>query len=432
MKKFAAFLAFAAIFATAVCAFAATPSATFTLTPSATQLTSGETVTVTYKAKFANADSKIAGLQNVIKYDTSVFEFVSASKGTDLPSTAEPETGTAGEVGFGLMNLSGGDSVSDNKEYAIGSMTLKVKSGAALGTATLTQTETMFMLPDFEERTPSAAALSLTIAKAVTGTIKITTTPAEGKWSIDGGKTWKDSGVSVSELQLKEYTVTFKDLEGYTKPADINVELTKAAPTVTKSASYKGKPGFIEVTFTPENIAKEAQWSVDGGANWNDGGAAQEIPSGAYTIQFKEIEGYETPKEQPITVEKDKTVKVTAEYIEKPDISPKKAEFYKKSPEDLVFTLKGITAVTAVKFNDEDLIADEEYEYADGTLTVSQDVFAEEENGDYKLTVTTDKGDLTADVKIADERPSSDSGCNAGFGALAMLFAVPLFYRKKD
>ena len=432
MKKLAAFLTLAMIFAMSAGAFAADPSATFTLTPSATQLTLGETVTVTYKAKFANAGGKIAGLQNIVKYDTNVFEFVSASKGTDLPSTAEPETGTAGEVGFGLMNLSGGDAVSDNKDYVIGSMTLKVKSGAALGTATLTQTEPMFMLPDFEERTPSAAPVSLTIAKAVTGKITITTTPAEGKWSIDGGKTWKDSGTSVSELQLKEYTVTFKDLEGYTKPADINVELTKAAPTVAKSASYKGKPGFIEVAFTPESIAKEAQWSVDEGKTWYAGGAAQEIPSGAYTVQFKEIEGYETPAQQEITVEKDKTAKVTAKYIEKPAITPAKAEFYKKSPEDLAFTLKGITSVTAVKFNDEDLTAGEDYEYADGTLTVSQDVFAEEENGDYKLTVTTDKDELTADITIGDEKPSSDSGCNAGFGALAMLFAAPLFFRKKD
>lgn len=430
MKKLAAFLTLAMIFAVSAGAFAADPSATFTLTPSATQLTLGETVTVTYKAKFANAGGKIAGLQNIVKYDTNVFEFVSASKGTELPSTTEPETGTAGEVGFGLTSLTG-DAVSDNKDYVIGSMTLKVKSGAAFGTATLTQTETMFMLPDFEERTPSAQALSLTIAKAPTGTITITTTPAEGKWSIDGGSTWKDSGSSVSELALGRYKVTFKELAGYTKPEDISVELAKTAPTFTKSVTYTGKPGFIAVTFTPESIAETAQWSVDG-ETWYNGGTAQEIPSGAYTIQFKEIEGYETPAQQEITVEKDQTAAITAEYIEKPAISPAKAEFYKKSPEDLAFTLKGITAVTAVKIADEDLIDGEDYEYADGTLTVKQTVFAEKENGEYQLTVTTDKGDLTAAVKIADEKSSGSSGgCNAGFGALAMLFAAPLFYRKK-
>ncbi len=431
MKKLVAFLTFAMICAVSAGAYAATPSATFTLSPSATQLTPGETVTITYKAKFANAGGKIAGLQNVVKYDTNTFAFVSASKGTDLPSTAEPETGTAGEVGFGLTSLTG-DAISDNKDYVIGSVTLKVKSGASFGTATLTQTDPMFMLPDFEERTPSAAALSLTIAKAVTGKITIKTTPAEGKWSIDSGQTWRDSGTSVSELALGKYTVTFKDIAGYTKPADISVELSKATPTFTKSASYKGKPGFIEITFTPKSIAKEAQWSVDEGKTWYAGGAAQEIPSGAYTVQFKEIEGYETPVQQEITVEKDKTTKVAAKYIEKPAITPAKAEFYKKSPEDIVFTLKGITSVTAVKFNDEDLIAGKDYEYADGTLTVGQEVFAEEENGDYKLTVATDKGDLTATVKIADEKPSSSGGCNAGFGALAMLLAAPLFFRKKD
>ena len=431
MKKLAAFLTLAMIFAMSAGAFAADPSATFTLSPSATQLTRGETVTVTYKAKFSGIGGKIFGLENHVKYDTSVFEFVSASKGTDLPSATDPETGTVGEVGFGLTSLSG-DAASDNTDYIIGTMTLKVKSNAAFAPATLTQDEAQFMLSDFEGKSASAAPLTLTIAKAPTGTITITTTPAEGKWSIDGGSTWKDSGASVSELALGRYTVTFKEISGYTKPSNISVELAKSAPTFTKSVTYTGKPGFIAVTFTPESIAETAQWSVDG-ETWYNGGTAQEIPSGAYTIQFKEIEGYETPAQQEITVEKDQTAAITAEYIEKPAISPAKAEFYKKSPEDLAFTLKGITSVAAVKFNDEDLIDGEDYEYADGTLTVKQTVFAEKENGEYQLTVTTDKGDLAATVKIADEKSSGSSGgCNAGFGALAMLFAAPLFYRKKD
>lgn len=59
---------------------------------------------------------------------------------------------------------------------------------------------------------------------------------AQAQWSIDGGNTWNDNGDTV-QLPAGQHTVTFKDVNGWDTPADIQVNVTDNN-TTTETATY--------------------------------------------------------------------------------------------------------------------------------------------------------------------------------------------------
>jgi len=58
-----------------------------------------------------------------------------------------------------------------------------------------------------------------------------------GAWSIDGGKSWMSGGVTLPELSVKEYTVTFKDVESFITPDPQTVKVVYGVITQI-SATY--------------------------------------------------------------------------------------------------------------------------------------------------------------------------------------------------
>ncbi len=127
------------------------------------------------------------------------------------------------------------------------------------------------------------------------GSLKVTIDPeaartAEARWSIDSGVTWKESGDTLSNIPTGTYTVTYKVITGWTKPGDTPISVIKNQEATTKG-TYTRDKGSLKVTIDPEAARTAgAQWSIDGGKNWNNSGEPLlEIPTGDYTITFKPI-----------------------------------------------------------------------------------------------------------------------------------------------
>lgn len=102
-------------------------------------------------------------------------------------------------------------------------------------------------------------------AAATTGSLQFNLAgdlSGEGRWSIDEGITWRESGEIVTGLPPWTFAVTFKAVAGYTEPSDttaavVAVELTTATATYV-SASATGNFAFVLVGSTPNLITDEA------------------------------------------------------------------------------------------------------------------------------------------------------------------------------
>ena len=131
------------------------------------------------------------------------------------------------------------------------------------------------------------------IAPSITGN-------SNGKWSIDGGTTWHGVGEFEIGYINVQYTMTFKDIDGYNTPSSQSTRLTSSG--WTPSAAYSAK---VSATLTV-NIsgATAGTWSIDNGTTWNSSGTTV---SGYYvgstlTVTFSDVDGYITPGSQTVTL----------------------------------------------------------------------------------------------------------------------------------
>jgi hypothetical protein len=98
------------------------------------------------------------------------------------------------------------------------------------------------------------------------GALQVTIEPAGARnagaqWRLTSGPdtSWKNSGATVSNLPVGTYTVTFKDIPGWIKPADTTVTIN-ANQTTTLSRTYtqSGPPTIVSVTTLPNTITQGA------------------------------------------------------------------------------------------------------------------------------------------------------------------------------
>ena len=119
---------------------------------------------------------------------------------------------------------------------------------------------------------------------------------SDGRWSVDGGTTWKYSGTYLV-LAAGTYTVTFKDVSGYFTPESQTVEVM-AEHTTNVTASYVQK-GRLKVNLTGTD---DGRWSIDNGTTWQTSGASLVLTPGTYTVTFKDVADYDTPASITATV----------------------------------------------------------------------------------------------------------------------------------
>jgi len=74
--------------------------------------------------------------------------------------------------------------------------------------------------------------------------------------------------------------------------------------------------GALQVNITPPDaVAAGAQWSPDG-RNWYDSGqTVPDLPVGPYTVQFRDIAGWNEPNDLPVEVAYNDTTVVDAQYV---------------------------------------------------------------------------------------------------------------------
>ena len=141
---------------------------------------------------------------------------------------------------------------------------------------------------------------------SASGSLTVTLTPstavADGRWSVDGGGTWRTSGSTLSNLTNGTYSVTFQDVDSHTTPASSNVTIAGAAVSIT--GAYVALVGDLTVTLTPAAaVANGAKWSVDGGNTWYDSGAtAYDLLAGRQYYTFKSATGYAAPSTSYTTI----------------------------------------------------------------------------------------------------------------------------------
>ena len=177
--------------------------------------------------------------------------------------------------------------------------------------------------------------MSVTIAKdetttavatyIYTGSVQVVIMPVEAvnagaAWSLNEGLTWYVSGETVSDLPVGNYIVTYKNIPDWDAPANKNIDIVKNEITYA-SGIYVQHMGSLKVTITPPSaIDAGAQWSVDGGATWNDSGAEVLLPVGQYTVQFKELEGWLNTASQSVVVLQNQVTSVVGEYVSTQDM----------------------------------------------------------------------------------------------------------------
>lgn len=151
------------------------------------------------------------------------------------------------------------------------------------------------------------------------GTLTVTITPdvisGDARWYLttDAAKEYR-SGTTLS-LAPGDYTIAFKEVSGYTTPAEIPVAVPAATP-VNKTGEYKKiETGTIKVTIEPEAVSADARWYVDGDTeNGYTSGQSVTVAIGGHTVSFAKIGGYNTPADEEVTIAADDAKELTATY----------------------------------------------------------------------------------------------------------------------
>ncbi|HNS32360.1 MAG TPA: SBBP repeat-containing protein, partial [bacterium] len=135
-------------------------------------------------------------------------------------------------------------------------------------------------------------------------------------WSIDGGVTGYPSG--GQQVNTGTYTLTYSDLAGWDKPADVpGVVVLEGQTTGPLTGTYVQHLGSLTVTIAPQGaIDAGAQWSIDGGTAWNDSGATMTgIQVGTYTVTYKQVGNWNEPAGEDVVINRDQETTEDGTYV---------------------------------------------------------------------------------------------------------------------
>lgn len=139
-----------------------------------------------------------------------------------------------------------------------------------------------------------------------------------GRWTIDSGNTWHESGVTLHVL-AGSYGVQFEPVNGYTTPFE-QIVTVSAGQTTSVSAGYVEEVPSEQVDTGSIRVSiigtSQGRWSIDQGETWHSGDYARVLVTGNYTVTFKNIDGYDTPADQHVTIAKDETLITHGQYTE--------------------------------------------------------------------------------------------------------------------
>ncbi len=149
------------------------------------------------------------------------------------------------------------------------------------------------------------------------GYLQVTISPADAisagaQWCVNG--TCYNSGAKA-ELAAGTYTVEYKTLTDWIKPANQTVTIT-SGQTGTLTGIYAPvttQKGYLQVTISPADaISAGAQWCVNG--TCYNSGAKAELAAGTYTVEFKTVTGWTKPANQTVTISSGQTAAANGIY----------------------------------------------------------------------------------------------------------------------
>ncbi|MFC1782821.1 hypothetical protein ACFL02_04455 [Planctomycetota bacterium] len=134
------------------------------------------------------------------------------------------------------------------------------------------------------------------------------------QWKI-GNSPWQNSGDTVSGILAGNRSVTFKNIDEWNTPPDLDVVIAHEK-TTQASATYVIKPvGSLKVILEPQLVQDtDAQWRLDDGPWQNSGATLNKIPAGSQQIRFKDVEDWWKPDQMKVEIAQDQTTEASATY----------------------------------------------------------------------------------------------------------------------
>jgi hypothetical protein len=117
---------------------------------------------------------------------------------------------------------------------------------------------------------------------------------ADGRWSIDDGNTWYQSGYTKTGLYAcGEVTITYKPLAGWIKPADNPVTLVEGPNSAV--GAYTRDTGTLKVNI--DQGGGSGSFSITGPSDFTPvtgqtTNYSASVPTGGYTVTFTQETGY--------------------------------------------------------------------------------------------------------------------------------------------
>jgi len=164
------------------------------------------------------------------------------------------------------------------------------------------------------------------VPKPPKGSVRVTVAPAElageVRWRLDGGE-WQASETLLEGVLAGSHKVEYEEADGWLSPTAMTVKVAKAQ-TLEVRGVYRVPPpppgkGSLRVTLGPaEAVAGGAEWRLDGG-EWQQSEATLEaVVEGSHRLEYKGVEGWQTPGVGTVKVVKDETLEVSQLYSPPP------------------------------------------------------------------------------------------------------------------
>ncbi|MDD2715237.1 MAG: DPP IV N-terminal domain-containing protein [Candidatus Wallbacteria bacterium] len=149
----------------------------------------------------------------------------------------------------------------------------------------------------YSENTPVSKDCTITVSSQPFHYLKVLLNPkeaAEGRWSLDKGLTWKESGESVEVAVGANYEIRCLPITGFIEPGRIR-KVMKRSDT-TEIVSYTRIKHLLTINIAPPKAGKTGRWSLNEGTTWRLSGTSAEVYEGAsFEVIFKPVPGFTTP-----------------------------------------------------------------------------------------------------------------------------------------
>ncbi len=136
------------------------------------------------------------------------------------------------------------------------------------------------------------------------------------QWRFKGDDDWHASGRTLQNAPAGENIVKFKSIAGWKEPDDATVIVDPRRPA-TVTGKYGMEKGALTVNIEPSKAVEAGgKWRIaEEGYDWRVSGSTKtNVPVGTHTVEFSEIEGWDTPEKQKVKIVQDQTATITARY----------------------------------------------------------------------------------------------------------------------